>query len=266
MDGCSSKMTGLTLIIIFFMAFPFAQARSAESEESETTLQNFTGDFMSPYTTKAKVVFLGGSALALTLAILEDQISDPWQVEFTEKRPLGNVASDLGKLGGSLIPNLVYAAGMLGAHALNGDITARDRGNLMIRASAYAQGATTLLKEIIREPRPDGSGEHVSFPSGHATGAFSFASVIGAEHEWYWGLLAYIYAGVVSYSRLNDNRHYIHDVIGGATIGVSYGLGLFYRAHRADRNIHPSKFEIVDIRLLPTNDLRGFWSYIGIAF
>lgn len=27
---------------------------------------------------------------------------------------------------------------------------------------------------------------------------------------------------------MNDNAHYPHDVIAGATVGIAYGLGLYY--------------------------------------
>lgn len=39
---------------------------------------------------------------------------------------------------------------------------------------------------------------------------------------------AFTLAGFVAYSRINDNAHYLHDVVGGAVIGTGYGLGLHY--------------------------------------
>ena len=36
-------------------------------------------------------------------------------------------------------------------------------------------------------------------------------------------------AGTVALSRMNDNKHYLHDVVAGATIGTAYGLGIYFR-------------------------------------
>jgi membrane-associated phospholipid phosphatase len=150
-----------------------------------------------------------------------------------------------------MIPNVAYAGTMLISSLLSGSTEMRSRGNLMFRASAYAQLTTTALKFIIRQPRPDGSGEKVSFPSGHTTAAFSFASVIHAEHGWYYGALAYTYATLVAYGRMNDNRHLLHDVVAGATVGMSFGLGLYYR------QLDPKKENQPQVTLLPAPDLSG---------
>ena len=40
------------------------------------------------------------------------------------------------------------------------------------------------------------------------------------------GGAAYSLAGFVSYRRMNDNRHYLHDVMAGATIGTAFGYGV----------------------------------------
>lgn len=61
---------------------------------------------------------------------------------------------------------------------------------------------------------------------GHSTTAFAFASTVASLHSWYWGVGAYSLAAAVAFSRINDNRHYIHNVVAGATIGISYGLSI----------------------------------------
>lgn len=38
-------------------------------------------------------------------------------------------------------------------------------------------------------------------------------------------------AAFVGFSRINDNAHYLHDVLAGATIGATYGIGVFI-AHK----------------------------------
>ena len=211
-------------------------------------------DFKSPVTTDAKYVFYVGTALSIGFAIFEDQTSDPLQQEAIEHKPLGNIASDAGKLAGALVPNIAYTVGMLGYALMTDDMRQRNRGNLMARATIYAHSVTTILKYAVREPRPDGSGEKVSFPSGHTTGAFSFATVVAAEHSWYWGVLAYSYAALIAYGRMNDNKHLLHDVVGGATIGASYGLSLYFRDHRKRTEASGSQSQFL---FYPTDRLDG---------
>lgn len=65
--------------------------------------------------------------------------------------------------------------------------------------------------------RPDGSDSQ-SFPSGHATAAFTVAAMQAHYHPrqsllWYGG------ATLIGASRVQLERHYWHDVIAGAALG-----------------------------------------------
>jgi membrane-associated phospholipid phosphatase len=244
------KFLNRALAALLPLLWLFSGPQALASLEESTGTQTWN-DFASPYTTPVRPWFLVGSGLAITLAIFEDSIDDPLQVETVEARPLGNFASNLGVLAGSYIPNATYIGLTLLTAMMTGDGETRQAGNLMFRASLYSQLVTTALKFTIREPRPDGSGEKVSFPSGHATSAFSFASVIQAEHGWVAGGFAYTYATLVAYSRMNDNRHLLHDVVAGATIGASYGLGLYYRQERL------SYGDKLSFQVLPSERLDG---------
>jgi membrane-associated phospholipid phosphatase len=103
---------------------------------------------------------------------------------------------------------------------------------------------TTALKSITREKRPDGSAR-TSFPSGHATAAFAVATMQSHYHPkqalfWYGG------ATLIAASRVQLNRHYVHDVVAGAAVGYFTSrfelksrrgliLAPFIPAGRADR-------------------------------
>jgi membrane-associated phospholipid phosphatase len=60
-----------------------------------------------------------------------------------------------------------------------------------------------------------------SFPSGHATQAFTLAAVISeyGDNPWISGL-AYAGAGIVGLSRLEQRAHFVSDVVAGAAIGT----------------------------------------------
>jgi hypothetical protein len=78
--------------------------------------------------------------------------------------------------------------------------------------------ATEALKFATNETRPNGGPR--SFPSGHTSIAFAGAEFIRKEYGWGWALPAYLGAGFVGWSRVQAKKHYTHDVIAGAVVGV----------------------------------------------
>lgn len=187
---------------------------------------SFTEDLTSPWSQRdARTTLIVGTLATAGLLIFEDQIIDPFQEETTEDKPLGRF-SLIGDYGGQMVPNVIYAAAMYADYWTTKDTESLRRGHLMIKAAIYSAGVTTVLKETVREPRPNNPDERVSFPSGHTASAFAFSSVILAEHGYYYGFGALLLSTLTAYSRINDNRHYLHDVVAGATIGAAYGFGL----------------------------------------
>ena len=83
-------------------------------------------------------------------------------------------------------------------------------------------GYTTLLKEAVHRERPNGE-DNLSFPSGHASNAFALAAVAERHYGWKAGLPAYTLASLVAVSRLQRNKHYLSDVMAGATLGYIVG-------------------------------------------
>lgn len=187
-------------------------------------------ELTSPVTTDAKYYLLGGSLLTavLTMDSVEDGLGHDMQDETVEDKPLGSMSA-YGDLAGQMIPNAIYIVSMYGVYYFTDDDSAKSKSIHMLKSTIYTGLTTSILKAAIHEPRPEETNTHRdSFPSGHTASAFAFASVIGTEHEWYWGAAAYTMAGFVALSRINDNAHRLHDVVGGAVIGLTYGLSLHY--------------------------------------
>ncbi|GLS82699.1 phosphatase PAP2 family protein [Paraferrimonas haliotis] len=83
--------------------------------------------------------------------------------------------------------------------------------------------ATHSLKLGFGKLRPDAS-THNSFPSGHTSAAFSGAAFLHHRYGNAWAIPAYGAASFVGASRLYANRHYLDDVISGASIAVFSSL------------------------------------------
>jgi membrane-associated phospholipid phosphatase len=63
--------------------------------------------------------------------------------------------------------------------------------------------------------------ETMSFPSGHTTSAFTAAVVLTyITPRKAWGLLFFVFAVLVGYSRMYLSEHFFEDVVGGSAIGV----------------------------------------------
>lgn len=101
--------------------------------------------------------------------------------------------------------------------------------------------ATTLttygLKYAINERRP--SREKHSFPSGHAAIAFYGSGFIQQRYGWKYAVPAYAAAIFVGYSRIKIKEHWMHDVIGGAAVGLLYSILLTTPYHNPCYQLFP---------------------------
>jgi len=87
---------------------------------------------------------------------------------------------------------------------------------------AFTAHITTLTKYTVKRERPNGSN-NLSFPSGHASAAFTGASYLHHRYGFAWGAPMYAIAAVISYQRVNVKDHYWTDVIAGAALGYVSG-------------------------------------------
>jgi hypothetical protein len=102
---------------------------------------------------------------------------------------------------------------------------AADLGAALLRAQLLNTAITTGLKRAVRRERPDASSRS-SFPSGHTSGTFATATVLHRQFGWKAGVPAYAFASLVATSRLNENKHYLSDVVFGAAVGIASGLAV----------------------------------------
>ena len=165
-------------------------------------------------TDNVKPLFVGGSATAVG-ALFDDKIAD-W------------IADPDHGFGTSLEDGAAPAVMGAGVAALF--VSGRFVGAARYRALTYDwlqaflinAGYTTLLKEVVHRGRPNGD-DNLSFPSGHASNAFALATVAERHYGWKAGVPAYVLAGAVAVSRLQRNKHYLSDVLAGATLGYIVG-------------------------------------------
>lgn len=83
-------------------------------------------------------------------------------------------------------------------------------------------GVTVMLGQAATYDRAP-NGERGTFPSGHTSSAFVFASVMHEAYGHVVGVPLYALATLVGYERLDDREHYFSDVCMGAVLGTVIG-------------------------------------------
>lgn len=135
-------------------------------------------------------------------------------------------------------PLVLYSVGLI-----NGDSILK-RKALVIGASVVTAAViTTIMKTVVNRPRPFvtysdiqklTSGGSGSFPSGHTSDAFSFATSLSLEFpKWYIIVPSYTWAIAVAYSRMDLGVHYPSDVLMGAVVGA----GSAYLCHYLNKKL-----------------------------
>jgi undecaprenyl-diphosphatase len=143
--------------------------------------------------------------------------------------------------GNRVLDRVFYGASALGDHGLIWLILGALRGlqsdrdwDATVRAAAGVGAESALVnlgvKSLFRRSRPvwDGPRPHPlrrprtsSFPSGHATSAFTAAALL-SDDDPLWPAY-YAIALVVAWSRVYVRIHHASDVLGGIAVGVVLG-------------------------------------------
>jgi membrane-associated phospholipid phosphatase len=92
----------------------------------------------------------------------------------------------------------------------------------LIDSVVLAQALVKIVKVATQRERPDGS-DRLSFPSGHSGDTFAFATALERHLGWKGAIPGYIFSSYVAISRVNDQRHFMSDVVMGSAVGIIAG-------------------------------------------
>jgi hypothetical protein len=95
---------------------------------------------------------------------------------------------------------------------------------------------TGATKNIVGRERPNGA-DHRSFPSGHTSTSFTWATVLQRNYGWTLGAPAYLAASYVGATRLEENTHHLTDIFAGAAIGYLVGRTVARSHHKGPQRV-----------------------------
>jgi membrane-associated phospholipid phosphatase len=160
-----------------------------------------------------------------------DRRVDDWVQ--TRRSSHSDAIASVFRKGGEPVVIFGVTGGILAAGLISGNKNLERSGGRVLASVVTAGVTTVVIKRIVGRFRPtDASDQYVvnpfsshdAFPSGHATVAFALASSLAEEIHRPWAT-ALLYAGAsgTAWSRLNDHKHWLSDVLAGAMVGITAG-------------------------------------------
>ncbi len=190
------------------------------SRDLHSLPEDLWSDTKGVYTSVPNLVILGltyGGSLALQESGPDDSIEH----SLRHKNILSGPASDFFSSAGSPITHF----GLAGIWYLVGQQRQDDKtyevGRTLFSA-LIINGLTTMAGQVATyEDAPN--GEPLTFPSGHTSSSFTFASVMHEAYGPWVGVPLYALSAMVAVERLDDQEHYFSDVIMGGVMGLVIG-------------------------------------------
>ncbi len=262
--------------------FDLGPSFSLSDSPSGGYVTNFLGRLMYDYSQQSQFLprsarnnpkgFLLG-ALGITALVLTDQTTNGalQPQRHSDDPTVVRSATTLSKWGNtsSSVP-LVLGFGALGF--LTGSTREKETATMLAEALITSGTWTFLLKTVSGRERPreiDGRtsdwngpsnvfsdepisvGGYRSFPSGHATGAWAVATILGNQYPSYRivPILAYGGASAISYSRMVLGAHWLSDVVVGGLIGFGCAQQVLSSHHPTHTPTDEGRFHIgLDVR------------------
>jgi membrane-associated phospholipid phosphatase len=196
-----------------------APATAVQSEDGRRTLRRFPANLLrgtvGVFNGGNLVPLIAGGTATAAGSLFDDNVADF----------IADPDQDFGKsLEDGAAPEVVglVVAGVFATGRLVEGPRFRAMSYDLLDAFLVNWAYTSVLKAAVGRERPNGE-DTKSFPSGHASNAFALAAVLERHYGWKGGVPAYALASTVAVSRLQRNKHYVSDVMAGATLGYIVG-------------------------------------------
>ena len=194
----------------------------------------------------SNLILIGGLLGSGISTKYDDKIQEVYQGKI-----LGKSAAKLGDYWGIAGQFIILSRLKLGSDDFN-----------YATSAIIANGLCTYgIKFITGRIRPDGANRR-SFPSGHTSSSFLVATIADDLYGSKIGVPAYLLAGLTGLSRIHDNKHYLSDVIFGASLGIALGKGFGNDAQKKTlQKIDDGGIKIRINNLKENHRIHFYWSF-----
>lgn len=219
-------VSGFLLVLAMGLARPAFADYTPWKHYREGTVDAFKGE--------NKWIWVSGIVLTGAAFIWDQDIEQ----HYAHTKEFG-FANNIGDVMGTGIPGSGLALLTMGTGMLFKDSDVLGAGVAHAEAIIATCLYTSILKVTVQRSRPDAFMEqgkkngkwNYSFPSGHTSTAFATAGSLMASGVAWVGVPMLVMAGLTGFSRVQQRAHYLGDVIFGATLGYTMGVG-YYKHHK----------------------------------
>lgn len=186
------------------------------------------------------VPFAIGTGAVLVAIPFDDNVHRYFTSDGRRAKWLGDSADQLGKpYVLTPLAAALYGIGRLAPNHQRFRDATYDIGQVFLVSAIY----TTTLKLATQRERPNGS-DSLSFPSGHTSNAFAWATVGAHYYGPKLGIPGFAVAALIGVGRMENDVHHLTDVVAGATLGYLVGRTVTRRDTEPLPGTHPAQFRI----------------------
>lgn len=249
------KKNWVRIFLSIFIVYFFSRGGPLFACEERNLFSRFGRDFKYIFTSPLRLgksdvlplsaILLGTCGLmALDEEIrcsVQDLNSNSWDEIFAFSKEFGDGRATLS------IAGIFYLAGKI-----FNDEKSQETAISALESFIFSGLICSSLKVLAGRSRPyreEGGGRFygptfdnskLSLPSGHATVAFSLASVIASEYDnLLIDISAYTIASLTSLSRVYHDKHWTSDVALGAIIGTLVGRAVVHQNREEEKGVFP---------------------------
>lgn len=203
----------------------FASSGFSLKEDACDLFPMLRDDVCSIFTWKNAIILGAGVGGALAVReSLDGNVRD-----YTLRhRQLWGEGSQVMRQFGEFAWQVPVMAGIYGWGLWTQDEWTHEFSKALISAYAITSITTVSIKAVTNTDRPTTQFQdgHYGFPSFHTASTFSMAAVIDEYYGWPAGVPAYVLAGLVGWSRIDQREHDLSDVLFGSLLGFVIGKSI----------------------------------------
>ena len=218
-------------------SFPLVDAPQFSLCEDIHTLPMRWGTDVRALATCENGIFLG--VFAGAAVILRNNVDNQVAQDVQQHGPYwGNLSNVISNAGDSFTFQIPLIAGVYAAGLYYQDEDLHELGLTMFAAFKFSVISSLALQYATGTHRSEGgtlnSFSDSGFPSTPVATSFALAAVIDERFGWKGGVPAYLAAGLIGWSEIDQNQHRVSDVVFGAALGYVIGKSLGSLHYRPD--------------------------------